>query len=367
MDPAAAAIELHERAIALRDAGEYVTAEAAAREAVLLFEALEGVESADLAHALVERAQLLGLLDALPEAIACVERALAILTRLADAAGCDEQAHDLIRLTARAELTWASLQRCAGELAGAERACRRALRRVETSRLPDGGSATVEVLNELGVLHKLQGRFDEAEAVYRQAFELLEASGDADGDDAATLLHNLGGLAHARGDFATGEPLARRSVEQREQLFGRAHPVTAADRAAWAALLEGVGRLDDAESAYREALAVFETRLGSTSLEVAATLTGLGGIRRARGAVEAAEHDYRRALAIRNAKLGPCHVDVALTLNDLALVLVEREPAEALATARRALAIFEAVLGPSHPHTRTVAANVTSLAGPEVP
>jgi len=78
--------------------------------------------------------------------------------------------------------------------------------------------------------------------------------------------------------------------------------------------------------------------------------------------VKEAERHYRRALAIRTGKLGPCHVDIALTLNQLALLLVEREPAEALATARRALSIFEAVLGPSHLHTRTVAANVSALA-----
>ncbi len=57
-----------------------------------------------------------------------------------------------------------------------------------------------------------------------------------------TLFHNLGGLEHARGRFAQGEPHARRSVEFRERLRGAAIRTPRRTLAALAALLDGQGR-----------------------------------------------------------------------------------------------------------------------------
>ena len=73
----------------------------------------------------------------------------------------------------------------------------------------------------------------------------------------ATLYHNLGGLEHARGRYARGEPFARRSVALREQALGLDHPTVAADVAALAALLVGQGKYDEAEAFYQRALAIF--------------------------------------------------------------------------------------------------------------
>jgi hypothetical protein len=71
------------------------------------------------------------------------------------------------------------------------------------------------------------------------------------------------GLAHARGDHAAGEEPARRSVSIRARAVGPDHPEVAADRAALAAILDALGRHDEAEALLREALRVFEAALGS--------------------------------------------------------------------------------------------------------
>ena len=52
----------------------------------------------------------------------------------------------------------------------------------------------------------------------------------------AVLYHNLGGLEHARGAFASGKPLARRAVDIRTRTLGPEHPDVAADMAALAPL-----------------------------------------------------------------------------------------------------------------------------------
>lgn len=359
-DPGSRAALLHERAIVLRDAGSFAAAEALSQEAAALFEACEGGDSPNLANALLEQARLLELLDRFAEAAPACDRALSILRPLVDGFDGDPVIHEeLIRLLIHAESVRASIHRAAGDLATAETGCRRAIALAET-RLPPHDPLLADMLNGLGVVYKFQGRYADAEPLYRRALTIVEASGD-DGAR-ATLLHNLGGLAHARGDFAVGEPLARQSLEMREALLGADHPLTAADRAAWGALLEGLGRTAEAERAYADALAVFETRLGPHSLEAASALTALGAVQHARGASIEAEQSYRRALAIREAILGPRHFDLGLTMNNLAMLLIDRQAnAEARVLLTHAQEIFAAELGPEHPHTRAVAANIATL------
>src|SRR5207237_486877 len=122
-----------------------------------------------------------------------------------------------------------------------------------------------------------QGRFDEAVVFYGQALPMLKAEARRSGerDALATLYHNLGGIEHARGRYAAGEPHARRSVALREAARGPDDVAVAADVAALAALVEGRGRLDEAAALYGRALAIFRRKLGPRSAEVALDLAGL--------------------------------------------------------------------------------------------
>src|SRR5207249_756098 len=110
---------------------------------------------------------------------------------------------------------------------------------------------------DLAVLYKYTGQFRVASRLYRRALALMEQHFGPDHLELATLYHNLGGLEHAQGRHARGEPFARRSVAIRTAALGAGHPQVAADEAALAALLQGQGKDDEAEALYRRALAVF--------------------------------------------------------------------------------------------------------------
>jgi len=56
--------------------------------------------------------------------------------------------------------------------------------------------------NMLGGVGKFSATFDSAAAHYARAIEIYRAAGAADGV-LAGLHHNLGGLAHSRGDLAS--------------------------------------------------------------------------------------------------------------------------------------------------------------------
>src|SRR5262245_9215937 len=132
----------------------------------------------------------------------------------------------------------------AGRYHDAEPILRQALTLAEQDFGPNS-LETARVLNELGVLGKYDGHFDSAAAEYNRALNIVALTTGANNEFAATLFHNLGGLEHARGRFAAGEPFARRSVEIREGLLGPDHPDTAADVAALAALLDGQHKYEE--------------------------------------------------------------------------------------------------------------------------
>jgi len=369
-DRADRAARRHEEAIELRERGSYAAAAEACDEAVRVFEEVEGSGSPNLANALIERGRILDLTDRHAEAEAALERAVEILRPFIASDGDEDRdaldpevLDDLTRLTLRAEAARVDVIRKRGRLDEAA-ALGQALVRWADTVLPADDLLISEALNGLGVIYKFQGRYADAEAVYRRALRIVE-SGEGAPDSLATLMHNLGGLAHARGDFAAGEPLARRAVELREAAHGRNHPAVAADIEAWGALLEGLDQLPHAERAYAEALATFESTLGPDSLEAASSAAALASLHQSLGRRDEALAGYERARAIREAKLGPTHFDLGITLNNLGMLLQEvGRPADARAALARALAIFEASLGPEHPHTRAAAANLATLPTP---
>ena len=224
--------------------------------------------------------------------------------------------------------------------------------------VPRGDARLVPFLNNLGVACKFAGRFDDAMGAYTRALALAD-SGKQDPDAVATLLHNLGGLEHARGRPEAGEPHARLGLERRRVLFGADHPSIAEDLAALGALVADQGRLDEAEHLYREALSIWQRLPRQPAAEIASTLTNLAAVQHRRGETADAERHYRRALALKEAVLGAGHPDVAITANNLGLLLCQAGRIdEAAALYRSALDIAARRLGPHHPIVTTVRANL---------
>jgi tetratricopeptide (TPR) repeat protein len=165
------------------------------------------------------------------------------------------------------------------------------------------------VLSDLGMVHKYQGRLDEAERAYRRAHAVFLA---------------------ARGEVA---------VE-----------------------LHGLGKRDEAETLLRRALAVFERTYGAHHYEIAVTMHDLAAVCEAKGDTAEAERLYRRALAIKDKRLGSDHAEIATSLKSLAILCrAQGRDAEANQLYRRALAILERAHGSSHPSTVACRENLDAL------
>jgi tetratricopeptide (TPR) repeat protein len=201
-------------------------------------------------------------------------------------------------------------------------------------------------------------RYDEARALYRRALSLLTSLPDPSSDDIATLYHNLGGIEHAAGDYAAGEPLARRGLAIRTSGPGSDPRLVAADQAALAAILDGLGQYEESERLYLEALRVFEE--AADDREIAVTLNGLGAQYAQRGRLDRAVALLERACALKLQALGARHPDLAVSLNNLGIARRRAgDIARATTAFAEAAAIFEETLGPEHPKTRICRANAT--------
>jgi tetratricopeptide (TPR) repeat protein len=110
-------------------------------------------------------------------------------------------------------------------------------------------------------------------------------------------------------------------------------------------------RPDEAEDAYRRALAVLETSLGRDHPSVASVLNVLGSLCDDQGRFAEAEQMTVRAISIRETALGPDHPLLAEALFNLAHIYHRHfnKLDEAEELYKRALAISRAVFGPQDP------------------
>jgi tetratricopeptide (TPR) repeat protein len=218
-------------------------------------------------------------------------------------------------------------------------------------------------LNALGLLCKDLARYEEASDLYRRALTLVstERESRATTRALATLYHNLGGIDHARERFQSAEALARRGVVIRGDR-DEDEADLAADLAALAAIVEAQGRFDEAESLFREALAILERAPERRDLEIAVALAGLGTLHARCESFDLALMPLARAVSIKRRVLNASHPDLALTLNNLAFVrerLGDTDVADALYY--EAWSICATALGLQHTRTHVCRHNLDRL------
>ena len=85
---------------------------------------------------------------------------------------------------------------------------------------PDVGTS----LSNLAVLYQSQGRYADAEPLYKRSLAIREKALGPDHPDVGTSLNNLAGLYQSQGRYAEAEPLFKRSLAIREKALGPDHP-----------------------------------------------------------------------------------------------------------------------------------------------
>ena len=100
-----------------------------------------------------------------------------------------------------------------------------------------------------------------------------------------------------------------------------AHPQTLAVIDHLKGLLKSVGKLEEAEPLYREALAACRAASAPGDPSVVKAVVNLGMLLKSRGNLDEAEVLYREALETRRSTLGNLHPDTIVSINNLAMLL----------------------------------------------
>ena len=103
-------------------------------------------------------------------------------------------------------------------------------------------------LNNLAVLYDEQGRYAEAEPLYKRALAIMEQVLGPEHPDVALNLNNLASLYRFQGKYAEAEPLYKRLLAITDKALGPEHPDVATSLERYAALLRQTGRTAEAYS-----------------------------------------------------------------------------------------------------------------------
>jgi tetratricopeptide (TPR) repeat protein/CHAT domain-containing protein len=211
----------------------------------------------------------------------------------------------------------------------------------------DDHAEVATALSWLAEAHGAQGRYGEAESLYKSALVIYEKALGPEHLDLGQLLNKLANFYRAQGRNGEAEPLYKRALTIREKALGPQHVTH--DLNNLADFYRAEGRYSEAESYYRRALSI--RGAWGSSPWVSIELNNLAKFYRAQGRYSDAEPLYKRALAIREDYFGwDADLGFANILSNLAeLYNIQGHYHEAEPLYKRALAIREDLLELDHP------------------
>jgi serine/threonine protein kinase len=211
--------------------------------------------------------------------------------------------------------------------------------------------ATLESMNRLAVVYRLEGKYSNAEPLRQQFLEIRRRSlGDLH-PDTLNAMNNLALLYRYEGKLALAEPLYAKAVDgfRRLKVVNSESVGTLANLAQ---LYDDRGKYEQAEQLLGEALEAAPRVYGAEHPATTTIMSNLAQVYRDEGKFGQSELLQRKILDSDTRVLGPEHPD---TLKDLGnfgkLYMNQGKYAEADATFSRVLEMMHRVLGDARPET----------------
>ena len=186
---------------------------------------------------------------------------------------------------------------------------------------------TLTSVNNLALLYQAQGRYGEAEPLYRRALEARERVLGPEHPETLTSVNNLALLYRAQGRYGEAEPLLQaRARGQGARARARSIPIRFKREQSGAAL-SSPGPLRRGRAALSGARwQAYERVLGPEHPDTLTSVNNLAALYQAQGRYAEAEPLYQARARGRERVLGPEHPDTLQSVNNLAAALSRPGP-----------------------------------------
>ena len=213
------------------------------------------------------------------------------------------------------------------------------------------GADLAESLVGLAGIRELQGNYEIAEEILREAIAIQRQSLGAENLTVARSLDDLGIVKWDQGEYEAAEPLMRQSLAMRRKVVpGGVHPEIVNGLNNLAVFLHDTGEYDEPEALFRESLAMNRRLVGDSHPDVAMILNNLAIVQHDNGDYADAEDNFREALSMRRALLGQQHPLLGQSLNNLAFLYYDLGDSDrALELSQQALDVYREAYPGDHP------------------
>ncbi|PKQ69769.1 CHAT domain [Raineya orbicola] len=255
----------------------------------------------------------------------------------------------------------AALYKDQGRYAEAEKLFKEALA-IRAKTLSKEHPDYAQSCHNLASLYKDQGRYAEAETLYKEAHSIYAKTLGKEHPDYANSCNSLALLYHYQGRYAEAEPLYKEAHSIFVKTLGKEHPLYALACNNLAGVYENQGRYADAETLYKEAHFIYAKTLGKEHPLYAQSCNNLAALYQDQGRYAEAENLIKEALTIRAKTLGKEHPDYAQSCSNLAGVYENQgRYAEAENLYKEAQSIYAKTLGKEHPNYALSCNNLAAL------
>jgi CHAT domain-containing protein/tetratricopeptide (TPR) repeat protein len=175
-------------------------------------------------------------------------------------------------------------------------------------------------LNNLAILYRAQGIYSEAELLYLEALDIYRQQFGNNDSSVATSLNNLAVVYQYQGRYSEAEPLLLEALDIYHQQLSDSNPLIATGLNNLARLYLYQGRYGEAEPLLLKALDIRRQQLGNNHPDVATNLNNLAALYRTQGRYEEAETLLLEAINIERQQFGGNHPNAVTSLNNLAMI-----------------------------------------------
>ena len=217
--------------------------------------------------------------------------------------------------------------------------------------LGEGHPDTLNSLENLGMVLSGQGKYKDAEVVYRRVLQLREKFLGPNHPDTIDSISNLALILSRQGRYNEAEIMHRKDVEESERVLGDTHADTLTAINNLGLALERLGKYEEAEAMHRKALAGREKILQHEHIETLDSVRNLALVLQKQGSLEVAKAMCERALDGHEKHCGHDHPATLMCIDSLGSVLqAQGKFEEAEVMHRSALEGYEKRQWQEHPY-----------------